>query len=208
MELIPNNSEMGLITGEDLVNMVIDDRERTLTPEKVYDAAKFLLNKWDEQPPAFVDFGDDYLSLSDAFQALTYSLTYYSKHGILPEVRTWDILGPTEEIEKHTLEGNISGENLLSIVASINIEDRVPANIKLKPSGVEINAAEFLHLTAQELKGIWETKKPVPVNLEGSSIIPAQIPLPPHRENIDMAGPRFVQRDLQMWTLKPCRWKN
>jgi len=208
MELIPNNPEMGLITGEDLVNMVIDDRERTLSPERIYEAAEFLLINWDEQPPAYIDFGDDYLSLSDVFQALTCSLTYYAKYGMLPEVRTWDILGPTEEVEKHVLEGTVPGENLLSTVASIEINDRVPAAVRLKRNGTELNAAELLYIMAQEYKGIWETKKPVPVKLKGSVIFPAQVQLPPHREKIDRARLRFGQRDLQMWTFKPCRWKN
>lgn len=207
MELIPNNPEMGLLTGEDLVNRVIDDRERAWTPERIYEASGFLLENWDGRPPPYIDLGEDYLSLSDAFQALAYSLTYYAKHGILAEVRIWDILGPTQESERHALEGSIPGESLLSTVASTDIEDRVPATVKLEPSGTEVNAAEFLYLMAQEFRGLWEARRPVQVNLRGSSVFPAQVPLPPLRERIDGARPRPGRGDLQMWTYKPCRWK-
>lgn len=142
-------------------------RDRALTLEAAGRAADHLLTHWPicthwgdlGGPPDYVDAGGEYLSLSQVFQALAYSLAHYREEGRLPDrVTVKDIYGPVdtplyregeepppELIRSQGLPGcgnrlwfpvhtGVEAEDLLASVAEVagGITNRIPAVIGLR----------------------------------------------------------------------------
>jgi len=227
---VAHNPNIKAITCEDILNMVEHiEEERIVTAETVMRTTDFLLINWSTQagsgerrPPEYVNLGDEYLSLADAFQALIYSLAHYAKHSVLPkEVKIREILGPVDTPQTYappevglpsiTRSGFyrtfVDGEDVISAAATVatKITDKIPGIIELKSIG-KVNPAEFLYLMAQELRGINQKGRPTPVLLVPSTM------LPPHT----YVDPRLLTRWsdnirwfylLQLWTVKPAKMK-
>jgi len=80
-------------------------KDKTLTQREILDVSEFLLEHWPIAthwgdlggPPDYVDIGDQYLSLSETFQALAHSLAEYKRNGQLPKkVIVKDLYGPVD----------------------------------------------------------------------------------------------------------------
>jgi len=80
-------------------------KDKTLVQKDILQASEFLLEHWPIAthwgdlggPPDYVDLGGRYLSLSETFQALVYSLAEYRNNGQLPEkVIVKDLYGPVD----------------------------------------------------------------------------------------------------------------
>ena len=152
---VAGNPEFKVVTAEDIYNMVVPlEMEKILPREKVAKTAEFIIYNWGRHPPEYVDMGDDYLSLADAFQALAYSLAYYSDNRMLQErITIHEILGPTDTplslgIQALRMPGGMSdippdlvtAEDLLATIKRVaaQITDRIPGIIQLegrKPIG-------------------------------------------------------------------------
>jgi len=85
----------------------LQSAKRTVTKEKIAEAAEFLLTRWSAAghhggggfggPPDYVEVGRENWSLCDAFQAFVYFLDHYNKWREEPEnVTIEEILGPID----------------------------------------------------------------------------------------------------------------
>lgn len=194
---LTHDSTLRTITMRDLYSMVIDDRERTIEKEKLIEIAK-IVSETGSSLPDYIDLGEDFLSLSDAFQALASALQYYAAHQKLPErSSTSDILGPTKSSPKLSAPIEVEGERIVEAVQRITFKDRVPASVEV--AGKKMNAAEFLVAMAKEYLFLAGDGKRKNVEIEPLELIPRSA-----RSN-SKADPLT---QLQFWTFKPVRWRS
>jgi len=121
---------------KELMDMMLPPTNKDVKMRKddILKAPDFLLSNWPTNthfgdtggPPDYIDLGGRCISLTYAFQALAYSLSYYVEHGVLPEVLVVrDIYGPVdtpmfdesetptpELVQSQGLPGCSSGPNL------------------------------------------------------------------------------------------------
>jgi len=209
----------------DVIEMVVDDRERTLSRGEVGRAADCLVDRMSDwtghgrvaHTPDYIDLGGDYLSLADAFQALAQSLAHYAAAGTLPDtVHVRDIHGPIDTPPPPREAGPpqrgygplrlVEGEKVLEAASGIASDPilKVPAAIQVDGLPREINPAEFLYLAAQEYRMIEARGKPAPVIFVQASVLP--------RQGLRGAAGPVAERQrwyalLQLWTYKPARLK-
>jgi hypothetical protein len=202
-----------IVSLEELFNLARDDRERTISKVELREIAEFYEQQIEgsspRYPPDYIDLGDDYFSLADAWQALAEALARYQQTGSLPEsVVARDILGPTELVELKTAPRTISTSDILRSTAASVAEtvDRVPSSVRLEQAGIEINASEHLYLMAKEYLSV----------LAGTSISVELLNVGLVSKNVEAIGPkpndsRIGQADpltkQQFWTFKPARWR-
>ena len=232
--------DVRVVTCRDLLTMVEPlEKERTLTKEKVTEAADYLIRNWTDimplfgsHPPSYVDLGAEWLSLADAFQALTQTLAYYHRYGSLPEtVAIREVLGPVDAFSNEPLLPPrvfnfqmVAGEEILGAAASVipEMKERIPGRIKLGSIG-EVNPVEFLYLMAQEVKTLSRTGKPSPAAFVSCNIIPLNLSqtnemypvpigtIPPHWPGFRSPRPVMNMRSwntlAQLWTVKPAKIK-
>lgn len=214
-KFIPRNPGSKFVTPEELLEMVVRYKERTLRKEEVRKAAIFIFQNWVGRPPTYVELDGDFLSLVEVFQVLTQSLAYYHNNGSLPESVKIDedVIGPIGNLEEYNVlerQKVLSGDDVLATASSINIDNQIPYKIHLEPNGLEVNAAEFLLTMALELQEIHEEGRPESVDLDTAHIEPFNptlgiAPLKmhvPYREITGFTRMNWYTR-LQQWTAKP-----
>jgi hypothetical protein len=214
-EFIPRNPRCRFITPQDLLKMVINHKARIISNVTLLKASVFIIQNWPGRPPTYVAINGNCLNLAEIFQALTSTLSYYHKNGILPKsIKTRsDTLGPIGFLEDYDVlaaEKTVSGDSILATAASIDIMDRIPYMISLETKGPRVNAAELLLAMALEYREIYEKGKPQPVELETAHIEPfdpcsGTTQMKPFFHFKDLAG--FTRMNwytrLQKWTVKP-----
>ena len=204
---------------EDLYDLVIDDRERTITKQQLQKIAEFYVKQVDGRgerpfapttyPPDYMDLGNDYFSLADAWQALIQALAHYQQAGSLPDqLMTRDILGPTVLVKLETTPRTISPEDILKSAATALAEplDRVPSSVRLEQAGIEVNASEHLYLMAKEYLSLL-SDGPLPVELFKISMISRNVEAIAPDPNDPRNGQADSLTKQQFWTFKPARWK-
>lgn len=202
-----------IISIEDLYDLAVDDRERTMTKAELQQIAEFYVKKVEilspYYPPDYIDLGKDYFSLADAWQALAQALAYYQQIGSLPDrVTAGDILGPSVLVKLETTPGVISADEILkSAAASLRVlSDRVPSSVRLEQEGLEINASEHLYLMAKEFLALLSGSK-APIEVFKISMVSKNV----EAIRSEPSDPRLRRADpltkQQFWTFKPARWK-
>lgn len=229
VKFVVEHPEIRVVTCKNVLSWVEPlEEKRTLNMDRISATAEYLLSHWQDVlphpapgsgPPAFVDLGSDYLSLAEAFQVLTYSLSYYGEHGVLPNhVSIYEILGPVDAYPQR-LAGfpqpslyrdyqMILGEDVIAATISLEtrIVDRIPGEILLGDPPHPINPAEFLYLMAQEFRYIEKRGKPSPTIYLTAHILPLDYS---HREYLTMQPKdrRCWNSLAQLWTVKPARMR-
>ncbi len=202
-----------IVSVEDLYNMALDDRERTITKAELQKIAEFYTKQVEgtspHYPPDYIDLGNDYFSLADAWQALAQALAHYQQKGSLPDsVVAKDILGPTVLVKLETMPRTISADDILksATVEASRLKDRVPSSVKLEQAMIEINASEHLYLMAKEFLSLL-AGAPTPVEIFKIGMISKNVEAirsDPNDPRVRRADPLTKQ---QFWTFKPARWK-
>ena len=224
-EFFPKNPGSRFISSKVLTDLIVPEKGKTIEKEKLGEAAQYLVEHWDGRPPKYVELKGDYLSLADCFQALVGALASYKRNGVLPEeVKTTELYGPVCDIEegsKHEgLEGSVNPSDLLSSAEKVNVEiiryrsaeltvrppNRVPHTVRIA-DGKELNAAEYLLLMAKEYLKILENGEPGDVDLEPADILSPAADILDEVFSPEHPYPLWYSK-LQMWTLKPIRWKS
>jgi len=197
-----------------VLNMAIDDRERTLDKEKMKRAVQKIL-KIEEYLPECIELEDDYFSLADIFQSLVFSLAHYQKKGKLaPEVDVFDILGPTSYMESKVKDNEIEEKDILFTCANLakDLIEEILSKIEIQRTGVGniVNPAEFLYLMAQVFDNRNKKKDMGKVSLK-------RLPVAPKRKPSGVKERAYIQdvsalepdplTELQFWTFKPARYK-
>jgi hypothetical protein len=214
-----------VVTSKELLKMVVPlESNRVLKLEQVLKAANALAWK---KLPNFIDLGNDFLSLADAFQAIIACLGYYYEKRILPEsVMINEILGPTNDLELKEICGYdvaythgydvafigrlkyppvaIKGEEILKAANKISNEDmkKIPSVISVPSAGRNVNPAEFLDLMTKELQILIREGKPETVILEPKNVLSSLANELRGRFETTRSGQRLR---LQYWTIKPAR---
>jgi len=220
--------DVRVVTHREIIDRVIDDRSKTVSRENLLKAAKQILSSKDA-PPIYIDLDDDYLSLSDCFQAFVFSLRGYNNYKVLPFFAcASDILGPTEYRGIQKPQGKMptfSAE-----------ERRIPASERNKPivttpPPAQVNlsvSGESVIITASGLD--LTSKVPAAVELSGREIhagvflycmasVYQDLYNGKNPQQIRLNGlmhilPKQVQENrqadaltkLQFWTFKPMRF--
>jgi len=159
LKWIASKEDINVIGINALLDMIVDDRNRMVTQDMLCEAAQTVL-KSPSCPPDYIDLGDDYLSLTDCFQAFAFNLKEYNSWGTPPfNVEVNDILGPTEYrgIEKPAgtmkLPSNVEGprgaqRGTVDIPVNEIPTTPKPQVVELKLTGEEIiTLAGTLNLT-------------------------------------------------------------
>lgn len=166
-------------------------------------AAEYLAGLWNKadtgtspaQIPGYVKVETSNLSLTEAFQAIVFSLEYYAVKECLPErVVFSEVLGPVEY--SHTfrqpavLSEKVSAVNPVNIfhaawrvAKSIRSEGRIPAVVAIhlplarmqgrsRDVKTVVNAAEFLNGMAQTYRSIVQKGMPQPAQLLPIEMLP------------------------------------
>jgi hypothetical protein len=202
-----------ILSLSDLYDLVVDDRERTVTKSELQKIAEVYVKQIESAashyPPDYIDVGNDYFSLADAWQALAQALAQYQQTGALPaQVTTRDMIGPTTLSERETRPQIISPEDIVISAANAlsQLSDRIPTLVKLGRAGIEVNASEHLYLMAKEfshlLAGSPQSVEVLSIRLVSKNIEAIQTNPSDSREG--RADPLTKQ---QFWTFKPARWK-
>lgn len=202
-----------IVSLEDLYDLAVDDRERTISKTELQKIAEFYIKQVEglspHYPPDYIDLGSDYFSLADTWQALAQALAHYQKTDSLPDqVVAKDILGPTVLIKLETTRRAISADDILrSAVTEVSrLKDRVPSSVKLEQAGVEINTSEHLYLMAKEFLHLL-SGSPMPVEIFKISIISKNVEAIGPNPNDPRVGRADPLTKQQFWTFKPARWK-
>lgn len=202
-----------IVSLEELYDLALDDCERTITKDELRKIVELYVKQVEgsspHYPPDYIDLGNDYFSLTDAWQALAQTLAHYHQWGLLPDqVLARDILGPTVLVNLETTPRVISVEDILKSAANWLAEplDRVPSLVKLAQAGLEINASEHLYLMAKVFLSLMEGT-PTLVEVFKISIISKSVEAIRPDPNDPQIGRADALTKLQFWTFKPARWK-
>jgi len=184
-------------------------QKKKLPKSVVMAAAEYLAGFWDQadpetspaQTPEYAEAGTSNLSLTEAFQAIVFSLEYYAVEERLPEhVVCLEVLGPVEYFDASgqpaVLSEKVSAVNPVNIfhaawqvARSVRSEGRIPAFVEIhlplsraqgRPRDVKstVNAAEFLGGMARTYRSIVREGMPRPAQLLPIGMLPQTAAVP------------------------------
>jgi len=146
VKFVAEHPELTVVTVNDILDMVEPlPKSRSVSRNVVAAITEEIIKLWIIYPPEFISIGKDHFSLADVFQALAFSLDYYSTNGSLPDkVTIREILGPTDTpitVGAIPLSPRgfpypqtlLTGEEVLRMVGAIapEITDRIPSVINV-----------------------------------------------------------------------------
>ena len=198
---------------KDLLDMVVDDREKSVSLSALDAAADYYTKACSRltsdrlSPPPYIDLGGDCLSLTDAFQMFQVELAWWrDAHYFADSAKSRDILGPTADAGK-SLSAQTTVKRSAVVLAAGGLLNKtwsqVPGVVKVGQQ--EMNPAEFLYLMCRTYQCL--KKRPAsagePKDLGSDQALPITLLPPEVRQNKKADD----LTKLQFWTYKPVRWK-
>jgi len=215
-----------IVTARQLVERIDTSMEKVLDREQIIYAARFLVENTRRGPPEWVPLEDgDFLTLAQAYGALTSALSAFQENDAIPGhvITNNNLLGPTTRpVEWVTTNRSprIKGEKLRiselsDCCAGIaqKFSEREPPDIPVYAivDEMEINAAEMLFAMAQAIINI-ENVREKHVTLRKLTLHPD--PCIYARQSgwlsdNDMKNRTITEQlnRLQLWTVKPIKFK-
>jgi hypothetical protein len=208
---------------KDLLDRIVDDRERAITREHLKQIASTILTTSRDCPvavgtrkqqaafpPRFFVLGtspgNDFFSLADAFYAMNAALATFAKTGVLPaSLNLKDINGPVDTVLSTT--GLQSAQTLAwsDVVAAVNTQDASFATQTarnkyngripnaLTLAGKTANPLEYLYMLAAAYQAV-EANSTAPSSVKAEAI-----------SYLCSSGSRAVLNTGSKWTEKPAR---
>jgi hypothetical protein len=193
------------VSNSDLKRMAGKSAGFSIRVEELRAALKEEIEKWgtDTYPPSYFQVGNNYLSLTEAFQVMTDALAELSRTGKLPpSVQVARVYGPLRMAIGHGPNiGDITVASIAKVctqlTAGLHDETGYPMPKNTVPSivtvdGVSMNAAQFLRLMAQALVDPTPETK---LKVRMTYMTPATAAVFPRTRSLDDVG--------TTWTFKP-----
>jgi len=164
--------ESKYIVLNDMINLVIDDRKKTVDMKSLRRASD-IISSSRNCPPIYIDLGNDYLALADVFQALVFALTYFESNNNLPlNVEMRDIIGPTAYSGLINVDMEIEGRNIIKTASFLSdkLAVGIPSEIRIWGNEYRVekivNPGQFLYAMAETFQNIASEGVPGKITLK------------------------------------------
>lgn len=229
-EFIPDNPGSRFISGGDIPDLTIENPRR-FTMEDLEEAATYFLQYYMTRPPAFIKYGDEFMSNTSLFMALQFALQSYllspdpswPDYVDVPDFVNPPMGNPSEGAARDIRVGDaMTMGTFASAVTSLTSLDTVPYQVILAlpfpESPLTVNAAEFLtgmctlFVRLRNATDPLEDTLELPMHMIPGYIVPASnIEWEAARDPdtvFSTLTPLEWSTDLQQWTLEPLRLKS
>ncbi|HOZ46299.1 MAG TPA: hypothetical protein PLO37_12110 [Candidatus Hydrogenedentes bacterium] len=234
-EFIPANVGSRFISLGEIPSLV-EENPRSFTMPELEEAATYFLQNYMGRPPAFIRYGEDFMSNASLFKALQFALYAYlsnpsgdeQKSGIWPEhVDVADFIRPPMGNPSDGVSRDLRVPDAMTMatfataVTGLLLDDSIPYHVTihlpLPAAPLTVNPAEFLNgmcamfIRLRNAAAPMQETLQLPMHLTPGYIVPASnIEREAGRDpdaSFTALTPLEWFTDLQSWTLEPLRFK-